>query len=294
MLSALRDKFIFAAGLLACSVCALAAPITLDFESFNDSQALTNQIAGVAFNNATVLSAGISLNELDFPPHSGSNVIVDDGSPLSILFDAPARLVDGFFTYTTNITMRAFDTGGNLLGTATSLFESNLADIGDPGSSPNELISVAFAGGISRIEIQGDTSGLSFVLDDLTYQTRDGNGGGGDVPEPNTLALLLIAALVFAKYASSTAMINRAVRRRVPVKHFSPIGALGLMLLLIAKASNAQSIPPVNVSPSSATAGAATSVTATVAIADVMKQNCVDCHNSHPESPKGACRRRRY
>ena len=190
MLSKLRNRMIFAVSLLACSLTALAAPVTIDFESFSDAQSLTNQIAGVTFSNATVLSAGISLNELDFPPHSGANVIVDDGSPLSISFGAPVLSIQGFFTYTIDVLMRAFDVGGNVVASATSLFQSNLADIGDPGSSPNELISVAFAGGISRVEIQGDTAGLSFVLDDLTYQTH------GDVPEPATWLLIVGAGLI--------------------------------------------------------------------------------------------------
>ncbi len=189
MLNNLVQKTLFLAGMFVYSLTTLAAPVTIDFESFSDSQSLTNQIADLTFSNATVLSAGISLNELDFPPHSGSNVIVDDGSPLSILFGAPVRLVDGFFTYTTNVTMRAFDAGNNLLVSVTSLFESNLADIGDPGSNPNELLSISSPSGISRVEIQGDPSGLSFVLDDLTYQTRD-------VPEPTTWLLIVGAGLL--------------------------------------------------------------------------------------------------
>ena len=266
MINHLVRGTLFLAGLLVYSVTVLAAPVTIDFEAFSDSQSLTNQIAGVTFRNATVLSAGISLNELDFPPHSGANVIVDDGSPLSISFGAPVLSIQGFFTYTIDVLMRAFDVGGNVVASATSLFQSNLADIGDPGSSPNELISVAFASGISRVEIQGDTAGLSFVMDDLTY--RAGGPGGGTTPEPGTLTLLLIAAFALIKYVRPATTINRTASQRVPVKHFSPMSALGLVLLLVAKMSNAQSIPAVSVSPTSATAGAATTVTATVAITD--------------------------
>ena len=268
MLSVLRNSFIVIAGLVYGALSANAAPITIDFESFFDGDAVTNQISGVTFSNATVLSAGISLNELDFPPHSGSNVIVDDGGSISILFDAPVVSVVGFFTYTIDVLMRAFDSGGNVVASANSLFESNLADIGDEGSSPNELISVAFAGGISRIAIEGDPDGLSFVIDDLTYQLRDGNGGG-PVPEPGILELLLIAVFALMKYTRPATTINHAAHRRVLVKHFSPKGVLAMTLLLVAKVSSGQSIPPVSVSPTSATAGAATTVTATVAIADV-------------------------
>jgi Regulator of chromosome condensation (RCC1) repeat len=267
MLNTLRSRIVIAAGLLFCSLSALALPTMIDFESFSDSESLTNQIAELTFSNATVLSAGISLNELDFPPHSVSNVIVDDGSPLSILFDAPARLVEGFFTYTANVTMRAFDVGNNLLASVTSLFESNLADIGDLGSSPNELLSITSLSGISRIEIQGDPAGLSFVLDDLSYLPAI-TDPDPTVPEPGTLALLLIAVLALMKYARPATKVNRTADQRMPAKRLSPVGALGLMLLLVAKMSGAQSIPPVSVSPTSATAGAATTVTATVAITD--------------------------
>lgn len=40
----------------------LADTIFIDFESFTDGDVLTNQIPGLTFTNAAVLTAGISLN----------------------------------------------------------------------------------------------------------------------------------------------------------------------------------------------------------------------------------------
>jgi hypothetical protein len=53
---------------------ASAGSITLDFEGFPDSTILSTQYSGLTFTNAIILTAGISLNEFEFPPHSGVNV----------------------------------------------------------------------------------------------------------------------------------------------------------------------------------------------------------------------------
>lgn len=89
------------------------------------------------------------------------------------------------------------------------------------------------------------------------------------MPEPGTLALLLVAALALVKYARPTTKVNHVTTKGIRAKRFSPMRMLGLILpLLMAGGSSAQSIPSVSVSPTSATAGAATTVTATVAITD--------------------------
>ena len=52
----------------------------LDFEALPDGTRLTNQYPGVSFlNTASILVAGISLNEFEFPPHAGSHVVMDLG-----------------------------------------------------------------------------------------------------------------------------------------------------------------------------------------------------------------------
>jgi hypothetical protein len=164
-----------------------ASATTVDFEGFGDGSVL-GAVGGAAFSNAIVLSAGISLNEIDFPPHSGTNVASDSAGAISIAFAVPAASVSGFFTYLEPLTLTAFDALDQQVGQAISLFSNNAALSGDPGSSPNESIGIDFAGGISRLVIAGDPNGGSFTLDDLNFTS---------VPEPGTLALLLPGLAAF-------------------------------------------------------------------------------------------------
>src|ERR1035441_4544505 len=159
-----------------------AATITIDFEGFPDSTSLTTQYLGLTFQNATILTSGISLNEFEFPPHSGSNVVFDDGGPISISFSSPILSFSGFFTYAEPLVLAAFDAGSSQVGSAVSAFSSNLALSGDTGSSPNEFLQVSFAGGISSVTISGDPAGGSFTMDDATYNST--------VPEPSSIFLL--------------------------------------------------------------------------------------------------------
>jgi hypothetical protein len=157
--------------------------LTFNFEDLTDSERLTTQYAlfGVTFTNATALTAGISLNEFEFPPHSGTNVIFDDGGPMTLIFSIPMVYFEGYFTYLVPLTLNFFDALNNLVGSANSNFSSNMVLSGDPGSSPNELLSFAWGPGISSVVISGDLGGNSFTMDDLTATP---------VPEPGTLLLL--------------------------------------------------------------------------------------------------------
>lgn len=167
---------------------ASAAVVVVDFDALADATPLTNQLAGLSFSNASVLKAGQSLNEFEFPPRSGDGVVLDDGGAISISFSAPVSSVGAYFTYIAGLSMRAFDSASNVLGTVTSDFGSNALISGDGGSSPNELLEFISAGrAIARVEITGDTAGGSFVLDDLTVDT----GNNNTVPEPQTLLLAL-------------------------------------------------------------------------------------------------------
>src|SRR3954469_10391595 len=100
---------------LGVFVVALAIPstvlaTTINFDSLSDSEAVTNQFAGVTFSNAIALTAGISLNEFDFPPRSGNNVVSDDGGAMSITFASPLSNFGGYFTYDHMLTIEAFNT----------------------------------------------------------------------------------------------------------------------------------------------------------------------------------------
>lgn len=164
---------------------------TIDFEGFTDGDVITNQVAGVTFSNATVLTSGLGLNDFEFPPRSGTNVVFDDGGQMSITFTSPLASFGGYLTYSAPLTLEAFSPGNVLLGSVTSAFSANLAASGDPGSSPNEFLQLAFASGIGSVRITGDPAGASFVLDDATLTAlQTGTDPNAPVPEPGTLAML--------------------------------------------------------------------------------------------------------
>ncbi|MEF8770612.1 PEP-CTERM sorting domain-containing protein [Candidatus Accumulibacter contiguus] len=165
-----------------------ALALSIDFETLTDEAAVTNQFAGVTFSNATARKAGFSLNEADFPPHSGNFVASDEGGPMTLLFSSPVTQVSAFFTYAAPLTLTAWDAFDAFLGSTLSAFSTNAALSGDPGSSPNEFLELASASGISKLTISGDAGGGSFVLDDLSFTPK-----ALPVPEPATAALTAIA-----------------------------------------------------------------------------------------------------
>lgn len=187
----MRKRFSLAVALLVCCLAPrslFAAPIVIDFDAIDELTDVTTQYAGTMFGNATVLTAGSTLNEFELPPHSGSNGVYDNGGSMFVSFVDPLFSVGGYFTYLAPITLEAFDSLNNSLGSVTSAFLSNLALSGASGSSPNEFLGVSSALGISSVRITGDPSGGSFVLDDLTLTPRD---EPAPVPEPSSLLLLI-------------------------------------------------------------------------------------------------------
>ena len=183
-----RSVFLVLVVVLILPVSAWATPITIDFDSLAELDAVTNQFAGVTFTNATVLTAGSLLNDLELPPHSGQNVVFDDGAPILMTFTAPIFSFSGFFTYFEPVTVTAYDSANNALANAVSLFSTNDALFGDTGSSANELLAVSSLTGISSVTIAGNPAGSSFVLDDVTFDTSP--MAPTPVPEPATLVLL--------------------------------------------------------------------------------------------------------
>ena len=169
-------------GILALACCGLhtasATPLLITFEGLADGTSVgsTYSSAGLTFTNATVLTAGISLNEFDFPPHSGTNVATDDGGPLTISFASPVDSFSGYFTYAEALSLVAFDLSNQQVAFAASLFSANYTSSGNP---TNELIQLTFAGGFDSLTITGDPGGGSFVVDDITYQA-----GGAPPPPP--------------------------------------------------------------------------------------------------------------
>jgi len=135
-----------------------------------------------------VITAGISLNEFEFPPHSGTNVAFDDGGVISINFANSVTSFSGYFTYAEPLTILAFNSFSIQVSTIHSAFSNNEALSGDPGSSPNEFLQLSLASGISSITITGDPAGGSFVVDDLSFASSF-------VPEPSSILLRLSARI---------------------------------------------------------------------------------------------------
>jgi len=176
-------RSIFFAIILCLSPFSLASVV--DFESLSDSEIVTTQFTGLTFLNAIALSSDISLNQFEFPPHSGFNVISDNEGAITIDFSVPVTNVNGYFTYGASLVLDGFDSLNNLVVTSNSLFANNTALSGDVGSNSNELISLTYANGLSRIIISGDINGASFVLDDLSYSTISA------VPLPASIVLFI-------------------------------------------------------------------------------------------------------
>jgi hypothetical protein len=189
---------VLASLILVCSF-AFAPPtgaVTLNFEGLAEWTSVTNQYAGVTFSGATVLTAGMSLNELEFPPFSGVNVVLDSGGPITGQFTIPVSNFGAHYTYNSQLTLTVWDTSNALLGSLNSSYSANTALSGNPGSVPNEFLSMSFASGISRFEIVGNSSGSSFVMDDFQFTPI--------VPPtvPDASALLLGAMGMSALWAS--------------------------------------------------------------------------------------------
>lgn len=179
---------------------AAAAPVLLDFEDLTDLEGVTTQYAafGVTFTNSTVLTSGLvggTLNEFDFPPFSGVNVVSDDG-PITLSFGP--QIISSFsaqFTYAVQLTLLGFRNGVQVTS-GTSAGTDNLG--------LNEKISLV--GLLDEIQITGDPFfGGSFTMDDLRFETVD----SPPVPEPGTLGLMLLGG---------ASLVRRRLRRKNVVR----------------------------------------------------------------------------
>lgn len=188
--SAIVRTGVLAVGLLGASL-ACAVPITADFETLADTEILTTQIAGLTFSSATALksgSAGGSLNDIDFPPHSGVTVVYDSSGPMAIDFAAPIESFAAYFTHVVTLTLSAFD-GATLLGSVSSATDFN--------AGGHELLQIGGLGSITRVTIAGAALGGSFTMDALTA-VPVATTGPVPVTEPSALILVLAGLLPLA------------------------------------------------------------------------------------------------
>jgi hypothetical protein len=95
---------------------------TLDFENLNASDLVATQYPGLMFPNAVIFTAGISLNEFGFPPHSGSEVASDTDDPISIKFSVPVLNFNGYFAYTIPLVLQTLNFSDCHVVSGTTLF----------------------------------------------------------------------------------------------------------------------------------------------------------------------------
>ncbi len=174
------------------------AQTTIGFEGLTDGTVVSTQYSGlgVTFSGGPqVETSGVSLNQFDFPPHSGSNVLanidVNSGAstgPISGTFSSTMESIGGYFTYVDPVTLEVFDSKGNLVDSATSLTSANYTSA--PGT-PNEFISISLPTGFSSFEIIGNPNpnGGTFTLDDFTFSPSIAS-------VPDSMGFLPVAAVL--------------------------------------------------------------------------------------------------
>jgi hypothetical protein len=170
----------------------IANATIINFDGLVDGEDITNQFSEVLFQNAMIATSGFSLNEFQFPPMSGANVAFDSAGPITLDFASPVKILSAYFTYSTPLRLYAFDMALNLVETSLSLYSQNLAQSGDPGSSPNELISISYSAGVKRLIIEGSAAGSSFTMDDLYFSVQN-------IPAPQTVLLLFLGMGLLAR-----------------------------------------------------------------------------------------------
>ncbi len=188
--------FLFAVASLVASA---RGSTILDFEGIADGTSVDSiyLLQGAQFTNALVISAGISLNELEFPPHSGQNVATDSGGLITITFAAPVTSFSAYFTYSTTLQLAAFDASSLQVDSANSAFTQNFVS---SGNAPDELIALSYAAGFDSVTITGDPAGGSFVMDDVVYDTSS-TPPVSVVPEPGGIALASLGILAIISSA---------------------------------------------------------------------------------------------
>jgi hypothetical protein len=185
--------------LVAClgiSVPVRAGTVFLNFEDLPDAyffssggENIGNFYSGVTFGPYVT---GLSVtrfggyDDAAYPPHSGDVVVwsaFDD--PMTLVFDSPQSVVSFWFTSLNPITMTAYDSGANSLGSVTG-------DANTDGATGTSSFLEFDGAGIASVAISSAAG--QYVMDDLTFASSETT-----VPEPGSVVLIATAlCLVFA------------------------------------------------------------------------------------------------
>ena len=146
---------------LALPAIAGAAPAAIDFEDVGGGAAVGTHFPGVTFTDGTML-CGVSLNCSSFR-HSRSRVVsrrrqYHDPVRQPILGSRPISHSSGW--------CQAFNARTVLSAPPRQVSQQSRL-VGEPGSSPNELLQLTSSSGISEVRIDADGGG-AFTFDDVT------------------------------------------------------------------------------------------------------------------------------
>jgi len=173
---------------------ASAGTFTINFESYADGDTPQSEF-GLTMTGAMIASAGNSLNEFEVPPVSGINVALNQLLKIRVDFSSGASNISGYLTYSEHINVAIYGNVG-LLKNYDSLYSSNLALSGDPGSLPSEFFSLTSPLVIKYLEITA-SSPFSFALDDLSWTQAQENPP--TIPEPNQTTLFFLGLLAILR-----------------------------------------------------------------------------------------------
>lgn len=210
------------AGLLAFSVSmeAQSSSTSITFDNFANGTAVNDQIGGVTFSPALIASSNNSF----YPPHSGNTVALGivngDNVLFTITFSSPAATVGGYFTYTGGVTMTAYDSGGNPVGSA-SAAGANI--VGSGSTPPNTHLQVSSGKGIAKITLISQVHGAGFALDDLTISPGLIAGPTCTLdhisPGPPVVLVIQVAAI---SYGLQNVNVLEDVNASIAIQPFAP------------------------------------------------------------------------
>jgi len=176
---------------LSTATVSSATVVGINFETFPngtpipDGTVITDQFAsrGIRFIDGpsivrpgTVFTSGVSLNEFEFPPTSGVNLLAEEAGVLRAEFiGGLASTVEGWFTYSPQIRISLYNDQGQYIGGVDSTHDANFVSSGNP---PNEYIGLTtFTPRIAAFEISfvpqpggAIPPDAVFTLDDLRYE----------------------------------------------------------------------------------------------------------------------------
>ena len=161
-------ELMFVLGLLGIISTPALGQTTIDFEGLAVDELVANQFAGsgVTFENVFASVAGISLNEIDFPPSSGQTVVSGFSDSLAIIHLAPPMPQVSLNITAANVAMvSAFDENGGLL------------EIVEVAPNLGGTINVAFISSqlIGRVEVVGQIGARFLTIDDVFFSPENPN-----------------------------------------------------------------------------------------------------------------------